>query len=692
MNDRQLLKCILDAEKKNKQWLNLSQKRLVRLPDEISRLSQIRKLYLSTNKLEELNPALFHLSDLDILDIINNKLHKVPPEIRGLHKLCKLYLSHNRIEELCPEIGCLTELESLALDHNKISRLPSEIGRLSQLTELNLERNRLSFLPPEIGQLTNLTSLKLCGNNLTSLPLEIKNLTRLRHLDLGENRLAAPPEILARVDEPAAIVDYYLQHLHSSKKKPLREAKLHIVGQVNVGKTQITRRLRGKRFQESERKTHGINIYPWRLKHGDKQIKVNIWDFGGQEILHATHRFFLTKRSLYLLVWDTREEDRYGLVDYWMKLIRSYGDDAPVIIALNKIDIGDLGLVRRELLDKYPNIVGFVRVSCKTGENMDQLIEMIAREMSQLPRIEDQLLDSWFEIKETLGRMTVDYITYQEYKELCEKKGLNRQNQETLIGFLHDLGVVLNFSNISNNASNKELRDIHILNPKWVTNGVYQILNHASLANNGILTLEQLEDILDRNIYPIDKQRLITDMMARFELCFPLSDRADRFLIPELLPYQPPKFQWDNENSIAFQFHYNFFPTYIMSRFIVRMHRYISGKLCWRSGVVLTHGQVRALIRSDRDGRRVYIQVKGDADRRKDFLVEIARQFDKIHSMISKVKARPVIPIYKNQNILIDYNYLIGLERQGERFFYAPETMERFEIRQFLDTIGRWKI
>ncbi|WP_347242416.1 hypothetical protein [Nostoc sp. FACHB-888] len=29
-----------------------------------------------------------------------------------------------------------------------------------------------------------------------------------------------------------------------------------------------------------------------------REFRVNIWDFGGQEIYHATHQFFLTRRSL----------------------------------------------------------------------------------------------------------------------------------------------------------------------------------------------------------------------------------------------------------------------------------------------------------------------------------------------------------------------------------------------------------
>ena len=38
----------------------------------------------------------------------------------------------------------------------------------------------------------------------------------------------------------------------------------------------------------------------WSPQHCD--VKLNVWDFGGQEMLRGTHRFFLTERSLYLLL------------------------------------------------------------------------------------------------------------------------------------------------------------------------------------------------------------------------------------------------------------------------------------------------------------------------------------------------------------------------------------------------------
>ncbi|MEK7989634.1 MAG: SAV_2336 N-terminal domain-related protein, partial [Thiotrichaceae bacterium] len=118
----------------------------------------------------------------------------------------------------------------------------------------------------------------------------------------------------------------------SKQMQPLNEARIFIVGQGGVGKTSLVNRLlHDDIYDDNENKTEGININKWYVNIDNENILLNVWDFGGQEIMHATYQFFLTKRSLYLLVLDARQETQYSHLEYWLKMIKTYGADSPIL-------------------------------------------------------------------------------------------------------------------------------------------------------------------------------------------------------------------------------------------------------------------------------------------------------------------------------------------------------------------------
>ncbi len=231
------------------------------------------------------------------------------------------------------------------------------------------------------------------------------------------------------------------------------------VGQGSVGKTSLIHRIVSNEFNSNERKTDGIAIHEWEISENaltnesdlsrkTGNIHLHIWDFGGQEIMHATHQFFLTKRSLYILVLDARLTQEENCVEYWLKIIQSFGGESPVMIVGNKTDQHPLDIDRTGLQKKYPNIIGFIEVSAAHGDGMEELRSIIAKKVRTLPHINDLLPGSWFTIKsrlEILGQ-SQNYFTHDEYIRICDINDVRDEfSQQTLIGFLHDLGVVLYF-------------------------------------------------------------------------------------------------------------------------------------------------------------------------------------------------------------------------------------------------------
>ncbi len=642
------------------------------------------ELDLSHNQLTTLPPEIAELTSLTTLNLWDNQLTTLPPEIAELTSLTTLHLSRNQLTTLPPEIAELTSLTTLDLTGNQLTTLPPEIAELTSLTTLNLWGNQLTTLPPEIAELTSLTTLNLWGNQLTTFPPEIAELTSLTELDLRDNPLPIPPEISSKKDEPATIINYYLQQ-ETGEKKPPNEAKMLLVGQGSVGKTSLVKRLLWDEFDPQEGKTGGIEIEEWQVTVDDQKIRLNVWDFGGQEIMHATHQFFLTKRSLYLLVLDARLGDEENRIEYWLKIIKSFGGDSPVIIVGNKIDEQPLDVDRRGLMAKYRSIREIVEVSCKEGGGCDELKDIIAREVGLLEHIHDPLLTTWSVVKSQLEDMEEEYIPYHDYLGMCQTEGITDDlSQRTLIGLLHDLGIVLNFQDDS------RLEDTNILNPEWVTNGVYKILNSKELLQiRGVLEREMLNRILGAPDYPRAKQRMfIMDMMRKFELCFDFDGFPDqRFLIPSLLSKEEPD-TGDWGDALHFQYHYDVLPGSIISRFIVRMHPSIFENTCWRSGVVLVDMDSgnKALVKADREDKNILIRISGRKYTRRPFLRAIRSNFDHIHKTTG-IEPDEKVPLPDRPEIVVGYKHLLNLEKRGVAIHY-PEGLEGgVNVKELLDGV-----
>lgn len=143
--------------------------------------------------------------------------------------------------------------------------------------------------------------------------------------------------------------------------------------------------------------TEGINKSEWNIPapgSRNSSIKLNIWDFGGQEIYHATHQFFLTKRSVYLLVWNARKTKDYDNIYYWLHTIEAFGEDSPIILVMSKMNESDDDLNLKELKNRFPQIMGYLKIDSKNGRGIDRLIETIRESAWSLPLMRVKWVDS----------------------------------------------------------------------------------------------------------------------------------------------------------------------------------------------------------------------------------------------------------------------------------------------------------
>ncbi len=704
MTNEELLKKIEEAKASGATRLDLTDKLLTTLPPELFQLTNLKVLNLRGNYINQLPPEIDHLKNLTYLDFIGNRLTTLPLELFQLknltylnlwlnqlttlpHEICQLTklkllnLSHNQFTTLPPELFQLKNLTSFGLNDNQLTSLPPELFRMTQLTALGLGGLKLTRLPLELFQLNNLTELNLNDNQLTTLPHEICHLSNLKYLYLEGNPLITPPYDIAEKGIDA--IRQYFADLKTGEH-PLNEVKLILVGEGAAGKTSLVKKLLGEEFNELEDTTHGISIRGWETEASGQKIRVNIWDFSGQEIQQATHQFFLSRRSLYVLVLDSRRDDK---TEYWLQYIQTFGGSSPVLVVLNKEDENPSFDVNRPfLLQKYPGIRRFFRTCCADGRGISRFREVLLKELAQVEMIGIRWPQSWFQVKQHIEQSNKPYMSCEEYAGICAEAGIaEEESRKTLIDFLHDLGAAVHFDDYVLNA-------MHVLDPVWVTQAVYKIITAKKMADSkGILRLASLAKILrpkaeEKHSWPVHTHVFILELMKKFELCWGIGEKA--VLLPQLLPVAEPEFAFDYSGALGFVLHYHdFLPPSVFPRFMVKVHQSIKPGLCWRTGVVLedkASGSLAA-VKADVEARRIRFWVNGP--RRKEYLTFLWFSLREINDGFKKLAVSERIPMPDNPHVTADYQTLINHLKAGMDKYMPEGTEKAYPVKELLGLV-----
>jgi internalin A len=682
MSDLEKALALIEKEKSEKTGtLNLSDCDLIELPEEVRELVWLKKLDCSRTEIDSLEP-ISSLSNLQQLGCSRTKINSLEP-ISSLSNLQRLNCSRTKIYSLEP-ISCLSNLQILFCYYTQIDTL-EPISSLSNLKALDCSFTKIENLEP-ISSLSNLQAINCDSTKIDSLEPIIR-INSNQELDiLAQNCPLIIPPIEFLKKGYKAIKEYFYQIQENAKN--LNEVKIIFLGEGASGKTSLIKRLRNEEFDPHESQTHGIRIRKTTFKIDKERLSAHLWDFGGQEIMHATHQFFLSQRCIYVIVLDSRIDDK---AEYWLKYASSFGGKSPVLVVLNKIDENPSFEVNRKLLsEKYPNIHNYHRLSCKNEEGIAEFKQSLTEEINQSDTRRTPFPSTWLAVKYHFDNMKKDYIDSAEYRQICIEKSVDQTvSQEVLLQFLHDLGVIINFRNLKN-------FDTQILNPLWLTNGVYRIINSKIVANNkGLLHENDFYEVINdprytgnttKNYhYPRNKLHYMVRVMQEFELCFQLDER--QYIVPQLLPVQEPEFNFQGI-KLHFEIHFpEFLPDSIFPRLMVKLHTFIKDELRWRSGMILEKWNVfkaTARIRADKEDKKIRIDVYGEEPRR--FLSYIRETVKEICMDFTNLKFEEMIPIPDSDEFM-PYEDLVIAEEYGEKEIFVSQLRTRIPIADLLDGV-----
>ncbi|XP_011695851.1 PREDICTED: leucine-rich repeats and immunoglobulin-like domains protein 3 [Wasmannia auropunctata] len=165
---------------------------IISIPDgAFSKLLRLNYLYLDDNKIEELKNDVFQgLESLLSLTLARNDMKTIEPRaFRGLTTLHTLDLRHNSIRDLRKgTLAELTGLKQLNLANNKIAK--ATFTDLAQSVDsLHLDYNDIDILEEGNFVQTPTSTLSLTGNRISSIQRGAFNLPTLRDLYLNNNTL-----------------------------------------------------------------------------------------------------------------------------------------------------------------------------------------------------------------------------------------------------------------------------------------------------------------------------------------------------------------------------------------------------------------------------------------------------------------------------------------------------------------------
>lgn len=424
--------------------------------------------------------------------------------------------------------------------------------------------------------------------------------------------------------------------------RPLNRVRAILIGPGFAGKTSLLRALHGEPIVEGkEDMTVGIEISESsfdsqtnRYQKGQEDPNepiVHFWDFGGQVMYHATHQFFLRSNCVYVLVLDGRRGS--SETDYWLEHVRAFAPSAPVLIVGNKADLGPMDWDQNRLRKKYPNIRphGFYQLACTQlaepdndyREEFAKFKRHLRKALDEVGMVQQKFTPQEFAVLDELRRRSPleTFLPKESYEKLCMEQGLRPTESldpaAVLLDMLDKLGVVIHFPNLPR-------LDEFLLNPRWLTYGVYQIIDRKqprvseAEAFDCLSRAEVADNLGNRLAYPRNRCGFILDAMEQFKVAYRLTPAqgGQRFEIPSLLPTdEPADLDFPESAARAFRFRFEgLLPPQLLPQLIVARHADIDQGKVWRHGAVLRtrhNGGAWALLRGDAYDRILTLWVTG---------------------------------------------------------------------------------
>jgi len=145
----------------------------------------------------------------------------------------------------------------------------------------------------------------------------------------------------------------------------------------------------------------------------------------GQEIYYTTHEFFLSERSLYLVIFNLSKGLNAAYMEHWLQSI--------VATHLDQCAEEQVEAIALELTEKYsarfPNIKTVKFVSCSLGKGLGAVQEAIEEVVGSQEHMGERMPKSYMALERALiaerAKRVPPVLSWEEFRELAKRCGVD---------------------------------------------------------------------------------------------------------------------------------------------------------------------------------------------------------------------------------------------------------------------------
>ncbi len=653
-----VIKLIEKAAEEKAEFLDLGNCGLSSIPPEIIMLKMhLRSLNLSPVYLTEFEKFTEFMSSTDYFEhnsfSLDSKSTWLP--FSEFPYLNSLGLYHTGITDslLVAIEGAFPNVKQIDLSNNAISAVGlRSFERYEKLTALDFSMNIIDIQGAlALSKLKGLMFLNISGTKIgTKGAQHISNLLKLKSLTTSGNEIDSVGltyftklSNLSRLDVSSNQISEKIGKVIARLPLPNLTIKLMVNGNGNSGKSTLIHALKEGYCNEVKSSTHGIIIDIWKWIEANKEINFHIWDFGGQEIFHGTHRLFMQSEAVWLSVFDPETErfarlkvkiaDRdtgepvlHHVLQFWLDEAEDSAGNQ-IVVQTKKALNPDKDEFNYHLAQGLR--AEFVQVDSTSGLGIPWLRSVLHAKGMELREYGMPMPPKWMEIREfyldNLKKATEETEKIIDISEFNRRCIMNFQIPEsvipTLLRFLHHSGVIY--------FNEHFLKGTIITDQRWALDAIYKPLKRNSdfynkLRNDwaGRVREESIFAAFGED-YTVPHKNLFLELMQSCGLCFRLSEgqethNAAWYVFPEYLPEDVP-FSVDDiwkavdPKTRIFRLNLPYFNYFRIQKFIAALGQNTRKEYMWRNGIMVQTSDGLFRVEADYEKQAIVIKIERKA-------------------------------------------------------------------------------